>query len=111
MQLGRVYDAACELLIDRTLEVGADDVMIPVVAECDDSFLSESRAMQVEDVDVSQAWGGTSVSRVRASHLPRVLSVSGTGMACLGLQGRDRYVVAGHAVRAHRRRAADDELR
>ena len=41
MQLGRVYDAACQLELARHPDV-ADDVCIPVVAECDDSFLNDS---------------------------------------------------------------------
>ena len=55
MQLGRVYDYACQLLIAENSSVGADDVMIPVVAECDDSFVNEPRAMQVEESDVAAA--------------------------------------------------------
>ncbi len=39
MQLGRVYDAACELLTGEQPAIGAEDVIIPVVAECDDRFL------------------------------------------------------------------------
>ena len=38
MQVGRVYDAACELLMQEQPAIGVDDVIIPVVAECDDSF-------------------------------------------------------------------------
>src|SRR6266852_6660272 len=45
MQVGRVYDAACELLAAEDPGIGADDVIIPVVAECDDSFLSDARRM------------------------------------------------------------------
>src|ERR1700735_3433520 len=54
MQLGRVYDAACELLMAEEPGIG-DDVIIPIVAECDDSFLSESRRMQVSAADVQAA--------------------------------------------------------
>jgi D-aminopeptidase len=39
MQVGRVYDAACTLLARQDPRVGVDDVVIPVVAECDDSCL------------------------------------------------------------------------
>src|SRR5262245_36481691 len=39
MQLGRVYDAACELMIEEDPQVG-DEVVIPVVGECDDSYLN-----------------------------------------------------------------------
>jgi L-aminopeptidase/D-esterase-like protein len=55
MQLGRVYDAACELLIEEQPAIGSDDVIIPIVAECDDSFLNDSRRMQVSADDVRQA--------------------------------------------------------
>src|SRR5580704_7770480 len=55
MQLGRVYDAACELLMSEDPGIGADDVIIPVVAECDDSFLSDARRMQVTKDDVRSA--------------------------------------------------------
>ena len=48
MQVGRVYDAACEIARWRRTPASADDVVIPVVAECDDSFLNDCRRMQVE---------------------------------------------------------------
>ena len=47
MQVGRVYDAACELLMAEDAGIGTEDVIIPIVAECDDSFLSDARRMQV----------------------------------------------------------------
>src|SRR5690242_20153142 len=46
LQLGRVYDAACELMLERFPDV-AEDFIIPVVGECDDSFLNDARRMQV----------------------------------------------------------------
>ena len=55
MQLGRVYDAACELLGEEDAGIGEDDVIIPVVAECDDSFLNDARRMQVTRDDVAAA--------------------------------------------------------
>jgi D-aminopeptidase len=55
MQVGRVYDAACELLMAEQPAIGTEDVIIPIVAECDDSFLSEARRMQVEAADVRTA--------------------------------------------------------
>src|SRR5215813_5751363 len=54
MQLGRVYDAACELLIAEDEGIGAD-VIIPIVAECDDSFLNDARRMQVTKAEVQTA--------------------------------------------------------
>jgi D-aminopeptidase len=54
MQLGRVYDAACELLVEQEPAIG-EDVIIPIVAECDDSFLNDARRMQVSRDDVAAA--------------------------------------------------------
>src|SRR5258706_4255368 len=54
MQVGRVYDAACELMLAEDEGI-ADDVVIPIVAECDDSFLSDPRRMQVSAGDVRTA--------------------------------------------------------
>src|SRR6476661_5901315 len=51
MQLGRVYDAACQIALESDDGVHAD-VVIPVVGECDDSFLNDCRRMQVEVADV-----------------------------------------------------------
>src|SRR5215470_8033011 len=57
MQLGRVYDAACELLMEEDPAIGDpdNDCIIPVVAECDDGFLNDSRRMQVTRDDVARA--------------------------------------------------------
>jgi len=86
MQLGRVYDAACELITEREPAIG-EDVVIPVVAECDDSFLSEVRRMQVTRDDVAAAWAAAEVS-VGSATPPEEGSVgSGTGMSCLGFKG------------------------
>src|SRR6202167_543833 len=86
MQVGRVYDAACELLMAEDPGIGADDVTIPIVAECDDSFLSESRRMQVSADDVKAALDAARASA--GGPAPAEGSVgSGTGMICLGFSG------------------------
>ncbi|HEY6595375.1 MAG TPA: P1 family peptidase [Asanoa sp.] len=83
MQVGRVYDAACELLMAEDPGIGAEDVVIPVVAECDDSFLNDSRRMQVTAEDVAAA-----LREARGGGLPAEGAVgSGTGMSCLGYKG------------------------
>ena len=100
MQLGRVYDAACQLLMAEDPGI-AEDVIIPIVAECDDSFLSDVRRMQVTAADV-----GTALEAARASAggpAPAEGAVgSGTGMSCLGFKGgigtASRVVPAGHTV-------------
>jgi D-aminopeptidase len=101
LQLGRVYDAACDLMIERHPEV-AEDFIIPVVAECDDSFLNDARQMQVDRGDVAQAWEGALASR-GAGEAPAEGAVgSGTGMTCLWFKGgigtASRVTRQGHTV-------------
>jgi D-aminopeptidase len=86
MQLGRVYDAACELLIEEQPAIGADDVIIPVVAECDDSFLSDTRRMQVDRDDVRAALAAARASAGAAAAAEGAVG-AGTGMSCLGYKG------------------------
>jgi D-aminopeptidase len=84
MQLGRVYDAACELLIEEDEGIG-EDVVIPIVAECDDSFLNDARRMQVSRDDVASA---LRAARASVGTAPDEGAVgSGTGMSCLGYKG------------------------
>jgi D-aminopeptidase len=90
MQLGRVFDAACELLADEEPAIGDEDVILPVVAECDDSFLSDARRMQVtkDDVAAALAQARASAARGPSGGPPAEGAVgSGTGMSCLGFKG------------------------
>ncbi len=101
LQLGRVYDAACEITVERD-ERAADDVIIPVVGECDDSHLNDNRRMQVTRADVEAAWDAALDSR-GSDTAPAEGSVgSGTGMSCLGFKGgigtSSRVTPAGHTV-------------
>ena len=110
MQLGRVYDAACRIALERDAQV-ADDVVIPVVGECDDSFLNDCRRMQVEYDDVRGRPRGRAGLARRSRR-----AAGGRGRrrhrhVLPGLQGRHRHLVPGHAGRAHRRGAAAHQLR
>ena len=101
MQLGRVYDAACGLMVEAHPEVG-EDVVIPVVGECDDSFLSNAARMQVSRADVAAAWR-IAHERAEAGTPCEEGSVgSGTGMTCLGFKGgigsSSRVTEGGHTV-------------
>ena len=104
MQVGRVYDAACELLADEEPGIGVEDVIIPVVAECDDSFLSDSRRMQVSAADVRTAReAARAAGAARQPQPPAEGAVgAGTGMSCLGFKGgigtASRRVPSGHTV-------------
>jgi D-aminopeptidase len=103
MQVGRVYDAACELLMAEDPGIGADDVIIPVVAECDDSFLSEPRRMQVSAADVKAALDAARAGAGGAAPAEGAVG-SGTGMSCLGFKGgigsASRLTPSGHTVGA-----------
>jgi D-aminopeptidase len=101
MQVGRVYDAACQILQEAEPTLG-EDVTIPVVAECDDSFLSDARRMQVTVDDVRAAWAAA-VDSVGQVIPPTTGSVgAGTGMSCMGFKGgvgtASRVVPSGHTV-------------
>ncbi len=101
LQLGRVYDAACELMLEREPRV-AEDFIIPVVAECDDSFLNDARRMQVVREDVATAWAAALDSRGDPTPPPEGSVGSGTGMSCLGFKGgigtASRVTPEGHIV-------------
>jgi D-aminopeptidase len=102
MQLGRVYDAACTVSMERNPRVGVDDVMLPVVAECDDSFLNDCRSMQVETADVRAAWD-RALESVGSAEPPAEGAVgSGTGMTCFDFKGgigtSSRRLADGHTV-------------
>ncbi len=101
MQLGRVYDAACELLIAEQPAIGAEDVIIPLVAECDDSFLSDTRRMQVTAADVRAALAAARDSAGGSAAGEGAVG-AGTGMSCLGYKGgigtASRLLPDGHTV-------------
>jgi D-aminopeptidase len=101
MQVGRVYDAACELLIAEDDRIGTDDVVIPIVAECDDSFLNDARRMQVDADDVRVALDAARASAGGPAPVEGAVG-AGTGMSCLGYKGgigtASRMTPSGHAV-------------
>jgi D-aminopeptidase len=76
--VGRVMDGAVAVALEADPAVGVDNVVIPVVGECDDSWLNDARAVQVELGDVAQA-----VASAGASFEQGAVG-AGTGMTCLG---------------------------
>ena len=104
MQVGRVYDAVCSLAAVRDPRVGVDDVLIPVVAECDDSGLSDPRWVRLTDRDVERAWEEARAG-VGSGVAPAEGCVgAGTGMECLGFKGgigtASRVLPDGHVLGA-----------
>jgi D-aminopeptidase len=101
MQVGRVYDAACQLITDAVPGIG-EQVVIPVVAECDDSFLSEVRRMQVDRSDVAAAWQRAAASVGSAAAPAEGAVGAGTGMTCFEFKGgigtASRVTSSGHTV-------------
>ena len=82
MAVGRVYDGAVEVAVRDDARIGVDDVLIPVVGECDDSWLSEARVVQVDVADVARA-----VDAATAWRFTEGAVGAGTGMSCLGWKG------------------------
>jgi D-aminopeptidase len=82
MAVGRVYDGAVEVAVRDDPRVGVDDVLVPVVGECDDSYLSEARVVQVEAADVARA-----VDSASGWPFAEGAVGAGTGMSCLGWKG------------------------
>jgi D-aminopeptidase len=101
MQLGRVYDAACELLMAEDPGIGTEQVIIPIVAECDDSFLNDARCMQVTAADVREARVAARASAGGPAPAEGAVG-AGTGMSCLGFKGgigtASRLTPSGHTV-------------
>lgn len=96
MAVGRIYDGAVEVAVASDPRVGVDDVVIPVVGECDDSYLSEARVVQVEAADAARA-----VSGATGWPFDEGAVGAGTGMTCLGWKGgigSSSRVVEGHTV-------------
>ncbi len=82
MQVGRVFDGAVAVALAADPGVGSDSVVIPVVGECDDSWLSDARTMQVEVDDV-----GRVVAEAGEGAVAEGCVGAGTGMLCLGWKG------------------------
>jgi len=102
MQVGRVYDAACRLLMAEQPRIGVDDVVIPMVGECDDSWLNDPRHMHVTDEHVAAALHAARAS-AGSGRAPDVGAVgAGTGMSCFnwkgGIGSASRVLPDGHVV-------------
>ena len=79
--VGRVYDGAVAVAMAADPRVGVDDVVIPVVGECDDSWLSDARAGHVQADDVARA-----VSAATPDFEQGAVG-AGTGMSCFNWKG------------------------
>jgi D-aminopeptidase len=98
MSVGRVYDGAVAAAIAADPRMGVDDVVIPVVGECDDSWLNDARVVQVEAGDVSRAIDAADA----AAGVAQGAVGAGTGMVCFdwkgGIGSSSRLTEEGHVV-------------
>jgi D-aminopeptidase len=98
MSVGRVYDGAVAAAIAADPRMGLDDVVIPVVGECDDSWLNDVRVVQVEAEDVRRALDDAGAASVVAEGAVG----AGTGMVCFdwkgGIGSSSRVTEEGHTV-------------
>ena len=79
--VGRVYDGAVSVAMAADPRVGVDDVVIPVVGECDDSWLSDARVAHVQPGDVARA-----VAEARPDFAQGAVG-AGAGMSCFDWKG------------------------
>jgi D-aminopeptidase len=81
LAVGRVYDGAIDVALASDPSVGTDNFVIPVVGECDDSWLNDARTVQVATADAGRAVeaAGEDVAEGAVG--------AGTGMICFGWKG------------------------
>lgn len=79
--VGRVYDGAVSVAMAADPRVGVDDVVIPVVGECDDSWLSDARVAHVQPAHVARA-----VAEATADFEQGAVG-AGAGMSCFDWKG------------------------
>jgi D-aminopeptidase len=82
MAVGRILDGSITAAVAADPAVGAEEVVIPVVAECDDSWLSDSAVVQVEAADAGRA-----LAAARGGAVAEGAVGAGTGMVCFGWKG------------------------
>ena len=81
MSVGRIYDGAVAAAVAADPAVGVDNVVIPVVGECDDSWLNDARVVQVEADDAARALAAA------APEFAQGAIGAGTGMICFDYKG------------------------
>ena len=98
MSVGRVYDGAVAAAMAAEPQIGVEAVVIPVVGECDDSWLNDPRVAQVETEDVQRALADAAGSESVAQGAVG----AGRGMVSFGWKGgigsSSRVTGGGHTV-------------
>jgi len=98
MSVGRVYDGAVAAAMAAEPLIGVEAVVIPVVGECDDSWLNDPREMPLQSEDVEKALADAAAS----SSVSQGAVGAGAGMVCFGWKGgigsSSRLARGGHTV-------------
>lgn len=82
MSMGSVADATVRYMLEQNKGVGIqDETIIPIVSECDDSYLNDSRGLHVKDEQVFESIKGASETVQEGS------VGAGTGMSCYDYKG------------------------
>jgi D-aminopeptidase len=81
MSVGMAYQGVVEATLREVADV-ADDVVIPVIGECDDSWLSDPSVMAVQPRHVAEALSSATDGLFEAGAIG-----AGSGMTCLGWKG------------------------
>jgi D-aminopeptidase len=81
MSVGRIFDGAVTAAVAADPAVGVEDVVIPVVAECDDSWLNDARIVQVDADDAGRALDSAD------GEISQGAVGAGTGMICFDYKG------------------------
>jgi D-aminopeptidase len=79
MAVGRVFDGAVSVACAADPAVGVENVVIPVVGECDDSWLNDARTVQVDVADAAHA-----VQSAAAGPVAEGCVGAGAGMTAFG---------------------------
>src|SRR4051795_10913259 len=87
MAVGRVYDGAVAAAAAADPAVGREAVVIPVVAECDDSWLSDAAPVQVDAADAGAALAAAVGAAPGRAPVEQGAVGAGTGMVCFGWKG------------------------
>jgi D-aminopeptidase len=82
MQVGRAYDGVVAAVCEAEPSCGTDEVVIPVVGECDDSWLNDARRVQIDVDDVRTALSLASAARPAEGAVG-----AGAGMICCDWKG------------------------
>jgi D-aminopeptidase len=82
MSVGIVYHAVQKYMSQKDPELGTLELVIPLVCECDDSFLNDSRAFHIKEEHVFEA-----LDKAHSGIVEEGCVGAGTGMQCFQFKG------------------------